>query len=198
MSLQPENRGAGVAETEAAEFPAQEREILLKLAHESIESALENREIALEPPSPHLAENRGVFTTIYLHDRLRGCVGYVFPTTSLYRAVAETARAAAFEDTRFWPVTREEAPELVVSLSVLSRTRNIRPEDVQVGKHGLLISQHGQRGLLLPQVAVEHQWDPVKFLEETCRKAGLPLDAWQHGAIIEAFTAEIFGEHGVS
>ena len=176
------------------EFTQEERAILLKLAHASIEAALDKRELSLDPPSPHLAQPRGAFTTLYFRGQLHGCVGFVLPTASLYRTVAETARAAAFEDTRFLPVTREEAPELEVSLSILSPLRPLRAEDVEIGRHGLLISQHGRRGLLLPQVPVEHAWDRVTFLAETCRKAGLPLDAWQHGATIEGFTAEVFGD----
>jgi len=91
-------------------------------------------------------------------------------------------------------VTREEAPQLEVSLNILSPLRPIAAEDIEIGKHGLLISQHGYRGLLLPQVPVEHGWDRVTFLEQTCRKAGLPTDARHRGATIEAFTAEVFGE----
>jgi AmmeMemoRadiSam system protein A len=170
----------------------------LKLAHDSIRSFLERSEISLEPPTPHLAELRGAFTSLYLQGELRGCVGYVLATCPVYRAVAETARAAAFEDTRFYPVTPEEEPDLHVELSILSPPHTISAEDVEVGRHGLLISLHGSRGLLLPQVPVEHNWDRKTFLEQTCRKAGLPLDAWQKGATIEAFTAEVFGElHGV-
>jgi AmmeMemoRadiSam system protein A len=176
------------------EFTPEERGVLLQLAHASIEAAFEKLEIPLDAPSQHLAELRGAFTTIYLRGQLHGCVGFVFPVASLYRTVAETARAAAFEDARFTPVTREEAPELEVSLSILSRPEPIRGEEVEIGRHGLLISQHGRRGLLLPQVAVEHGWDRTMFLEQTCRKAGLPPDAWQHGATIEAFTAEVFGD----
>ena len=127
-------------------------------------------------------------------EKLRGCVGYVLPTCPVYRAVAETARAAAFEDNRFPPVTREEAPHLEIELSILSPPQPILPEEIEIGRHGLLISWHGRRGLLLPQVPVEHAWDRATFLEQTCRKAGLPPDAWQKGASIEAFTAEVFGE----
>jgi|HubBroStandDraft_5_1064220.scaffolds.fasta_scaffold02099_6 AmmeMemoRadiSam system protein A len=177
-----------------SEFTQEERRILLKLAHTSIEAALEKRGISLGPPSPHLAQPRGAFTTLYFRGQLHGCVGFVLPTASLYRTVAETARAAAFEDTRFLPVTREEAPHLQVSLSILSPLRPLGAEDVEIGRHGLLMSHHGRRGLLLPQVPVEHGWDRLTFLAETCRKAGLPLDAWQHGATIEAFTAEVFGD----
>jgi AmmeMemoRadiSam system protein A len=202
MSPQPENLAAaldaGFSSGGAGqnEFVPEERALLLKLAHESILSALEHREISLTPPSPHLSEPRGAFTTIYLQGLLRGCVGYVFPVASLYCAVAETARAAAFEDTRFSPVTIEEAPALEVSLSILSPLKAIGPEEVEIGLHGLVVSHSGRRGLLLPQVPVDHQWDRVTFIEQTCRKAGLPLDAWQNGATIEAFTAEVFGDRG--
>jgi len=166
--------------------------LLLRLAHESISSAFERRAISLESPTPHFAERRGAFSSLYLRGELRGCVGYVLPNCSLYRAVAETARAAAFDDNRFSPVTAEEAPYLEIELSILSRPQPITAEEVEVGRHGLLISLHGRRGLLLPQVPVEHAWDRITFLEQTCRKAGLPLDAWRSGAIIEGFTAEVF------
>jgi AmmeMemoRadiSam system protein A len=196
MSPQPEHMAAPAALAGARqnEFTPEERAVLLRLAHESILSALERREISLSPPSPHLDEPRGAFTTIYFHGNLRGCVGYVFPVASLYRTVAETARAAAFEDTRFSPVSPQEAPELGVSLSILSPLRVITPEEVEIGRHGLVVSHGGRRGLLLPQVPVEHQWDRATFMEQTCRKAGLPLDAWRQGATLEAFTAEVFGD----
>jgi len=176
------------------EFSPDERALLLRLAHESVLSALKGREMPLAPPTPHLAEPRGVFTSLHLHGELRGCVGYVLPAGPLYTAVVETARAAAFEDTRFYPVTLEEAPALEVELSVLSVPQPISAEAVEVGRHGLLIGMHGRRGLLLPQVPVEHKWDRITFLQQTCRKAGLPMDAWQKGAAIESFTAEVFGD----
>ncbi len=109
MLPQPEEHAASSPATHD-EFTREERVTLLNLAHESILSALEHREISLDPPSPRFSEPRGAFTTIYLQGQLRGCVGYVLPVISLYRAVAETARAAAFEDTRFAPVTLAEAP----------------------------------------------------------------------------------------
>lgn len=168
--------------------------MLLRLAHDSIVSALEGRDIPLDPPTPHLAEPRGAFTSLYLHGDLRGCVGYVLPVSPVYRAVAETARAAAFEDTRFHPVTLLEASHLEIELSILSPPQPISADAVEIGRHGLLISMAGRRGLLLPQVPTEHNWDRTTFLEQTCRKAGLPLDTWQKGATIEAFTAEVFGD----
>lgn len=187
----------GPHSAEQNQFSGKERTLLLRLAHEAVLSVLEHREISLTPPTPHLAEPRGAFTTIYVRGELRGCVGYVLPVTSLYRTVAETARSAAFEDSRFWPVTLEEVPGLEVSLSILSPLRPIQAEEVEIGRHGLLVSRGGYRGLLLPQVPVEHGWDRVTFLEQTCRKAGLPSNAWQTGATLEAFTAEIFGDRDV-
>jgi AmmeMemoRadiSam system protein A len=197
MSPQPEDScvpGHYCSPTEAAEFSPDEHALLLQLAHDSIFASLENRSIPLDSPSPHLAESRGVFTTLYLNNALRGCVGYVFPISSVYRAVAETAVAAAFQDGRFPPVSAEEAPYLKISLSILSPLKPVRPEEIEIGLHGLLVSQSGQRGLLLPQVPIEHRWDRITFLEQTCRKAGLPPDAWLNGALVEAFTAEVFGE----
>ncbi len=191
----------------AAEFSLVQRRILLRIAHEAILSVLERRPFPEPSPLPAaLSDPRGVFTTLYLRGdqhadltgdlgrQLRGCVGYAVPIAPLYRAVAETARAAAFEDSRFLPVTKEEALKLEVSLSVLSRLFPIHPEAVEVGRHGLVISLGVRRGLLLPQVAVEHGWDRETFLEQTSRKAGLPLDAWRKSATVEAFTAEVFAD----
>ena len=176
------------------EFSSEERGQLLRLAHQAISATLEQRALSLAPPSPHLAQPRGAFTTLYYRGELRGCVGHVLPVTSLYRTVAESARGAAFDDSRFPPVTRDQAPELRVSLSVLSPLQPVQPEQVEIGRHGLLISLGYSRGLLLPQVPLEHGWDRIAFLEQTCRKAGLPPNAWQTGAKLEAFTAEVFAD----
>ena len=168
--------------------------MLLGLVHEAILSKLEEREVQLGAWSGHLSELRGAFTTLYLHGKLRGCVGYPIAILPLYRTVIETAQAAAFDDPRFRPVGLHEARDLKVSLSVMSPLKAILPEEVEVGRHGLVVSFDGHRGLLLPQVATEHGWDRVTFLEQTCRKAGLPANAWREGAVIEAFTAEVFGD----
>jgi len=177
------------------EFSSEQRLHLLRLAHEAILAKIDGCSLgAPAPNSEWLAEHRGVFATLYLRGQLRGCVGYAMPIAPLFRAVTETACAAAFSDTRFVPVTSEEAHALEISLSILSPLALIRPEDVVVGRHGLLVSEGARRGLLLPQVPVENEWDRETFLQQTCRKAGLPLDAWRTGATIEAFTAEVFGD----
>jgi uncharacterized protein len=178
----------------AGEYSPEERQVLLRLAHEAIKASLHAREVDLTPPTDHLAQLRGAFTTLHLHGRLRGCVGYVIAAYTLWRTIAETATAAAFRDARFSPVTAGEAKQLQIEISVLSPPVLIAPEDVIVGEHGLLISDGARRGLLLPQVPVELAWDRELFLEQTCLKAGLPPDAWKRGAHIEAFTAEVFAE----
>jgi len=195
MSPQPENSSAAET-TEPPPLSPEERAELLRLAHEAIAVALSGGHLELNPASPRLLEPRGAFTTLHLDGHLRGCVGYVYPVKPLVRTVAETAAAAAFNDTRFAPVTPEEAARLKVEISVLSPILPIDPEDIQIGRHGLVVTLGSRRGLLLPQVATEFGWDAPAFLAETCHKAGLPLDAWERGAVIEAFTAEAFHEDG--
>jgi AmmeMemoRadiSam system protein A len=183
------------------EYSPEERELLLRLAHAAIVSAIEGHELDLSAVPAHLLEHlsepRGAFTTLYAHGTLRGCVGYPTALLPLSRTVIETARAAAFDDPRFVPVTLSEVPNILISISVLSPLRTAKAEEIEVGRDGLLITDGARRGLLLPQVPVEHRWDRIMFLEQTCRKAGLPLDAWRSSqAKIEAFTAEVFADAG--
>lgn len=193
---QPPETSAGVATHElATPFDFAQRRALFAIAREAISAQLEGRRLKLNAPSqPRLAEPRGVFVTLHLGGELRGCVGFVVAILPLYRTVAEAAVGAAFHDFRFPPLTTPEFRELTLELSVLSPVERIRPEQVVVGRHGLLVSQGSRRGLLLPQVAEEHGWDAPTFLARTCMKAGLPPDAWLNGAAVEAFTAEIFSE----
>ena len=178
----------------SAEYSAQERRLLLRLAHESIRARLHGHSFDPPEPSAHLAEQRGAFTTLHRGGKLRGCIGYIVAANPLYLTVIETAAAAAFDDPRFMPVQEAEVPHLQIEISVLSPLAQIAPDGIEIGRHGLMISHQGHRGLLLPQVPIEWGWDRERFLAETCRKAGLPSDAWRRGATIEAFTAEIFSE----
>lgn len=132
--------------------------------------------------------------TLHKNRELRGCIGMIVAVSALDETVRAMARAAALEDPRFRPVTEAELESLQLEISVLSPMVEIAAEDVIAGRHGLMVSYGGRRGLLLPQVAVEQRWDRETFLSQTCRKAGLPLDQWKKGAKIEAFTAEVFGE----
>jgi AmmeMemoRadiSam system protein A len=194
MSPPPSDTADGSQALQPAEYSFQERSLLLQLAHRAIEARLAGLEVSVTPPTHHLDQKRGAFTTLHLDGILRGCVGYVYPVHSLYRTIAETAVAAAFHDIRFSPVTEEEVPRLKIEISVLSPLRPILPEEIELGRHGLVITCGVRRGLLLPQVPLEHGWDRVTFLEQTCAKSGSSPDAWRRGATIEAFTAEIFGE----
>lgn len=187
----------------AGEYSREERALLVRLVHQTIDAALRGEAAlggqpgAAGPPpalSPHLSELRGAFVTLHLAGELRGCVGFVQPTRGLYHTILEAALNAAFHDPRFLPVSAEEAPGLEVEISVLSPLQPIAPEQVVVGRHGLVVSRGLSRGLLLPQVAVENGWDAPTFLEQTCLKAGLPADAWKRGATLQAFSAEVFGE----
>ena len=194
MSPQSETKSDIITSVITPVYSQEERQILLQLAHRSIEAALAGRKFDLTPPSAHLNEMRGAFTTLHLGGKLRGCIGYVIPVHSLYQTVAETARSAAFDDPRFPSVTDEEAAQLSIEISVLSPLRPIRPEEVVTGVHGLIVTKGGRRGLLLPQVPVEWHWDRETFLSQTCLKAGLPPDAWMQDVDLQAFTAEVFGE----
>jgi len=178
----------------AAEYSAEERSLLLDWARRSIHARFVGERLNLSAPAPHLAEKRGAFTTLHKNDELRGCIGFVEAMEPLWRAIFETARAAAFQDPRFEPLTEAELAEIKIEISVMSPLFPIAPGEVTPGVHGLLISRGRLRGLLLPQVAVEYGWDRDTFLAQTCRKAGLQMDAWREGATIEAFTAEVFGE----
>src|SRR5438876_2390450 len=144
-------------------------------------------------PSLALSGPRGAFLTLHKGMRLRGCVGYIEPIRPLYKTVEDCAIAAALRDPRFGPVQADELVELRLEISVLSTLMDVRPEQIEVGQHGLLISEGSWRGLLLPQVAVEWKWNREQFLEAACRKAGLNSEAWRHGARLQAFTAQIFG-----
>jgi AmmeMemoRadiSam system protein A len=143
-----------------------------------------------------LNQELGVFVSLHKDDELRGCIGYVTGIMPLQNAVHEMARAAAFEDPRFPPVTQEEVDRLDIEISVLTPLTNVDSiSEIEIGVHGLVIEKSFYKGLLLPQVAVEYQWDQKAFLEHTCIKAGLAKDAWKEKeTIIKKFSAEIFSE----
>jgi AmmeMemoRadiSam system protein A len=137
----------------------------------------------------------GAFVTLRARGELRGCVGHIESDEPLARVVARCAVAAGNADPRFPAVTWTELSEVVIELSILGTFEEAAgPHDIEVGRHGLLVEWGRQRGLLLPQVAVEWSWDAQRFVAETCRKAGLALDAWTRGARVWRFEAEVFDE----
>lgn len=177
---------------------AAQRERLLQVARQSVRAAVGNGPRPdLHTTDPDLRRVQGAFVTLHSADGdLRGCIGHIEGHLPLIETVAEMARAAALEDPRFPPVTAREEPTLQLEISVMSPLRVITDvNEIEVGRHGLVMTRGLRRGLLLPQVATEWGWDREEFLRHTCRKAGLPPDAWQDpDTTIEVFEAEVFGE----
>jgi AmmeMemoRadiSam system protein A len=169
-----------------------DREALLAIAWGAIEAqVIGRRRPAL--PEPALSAS-GVFVTIHVDGELRGCLGTLDPREPVARAVSRLAADVTCMDTRFAPVREPEMARLDVQVSVLStRHRVSDPSAIEVGRDGLVVELGYRRGLLLPQVAVEHGWDAHTFLAHACVKAGLPPDAWTAGAAVYRFEAEVFG-----
>ena len=177
-------------------LPEAERRALLDLARRALtESALHGKTVGVPPLAGLLAQPAGVFVTLHHAGRLRGCLGQVEASLPVAEAVAQMAIAVSRQDPRFAPITADELSGLEIEISVLSPMEPIAPEQVEVGRHGLLVRRGAFRGLLLPQVPGQYHWTREKFLDETCVKAGLPHDAWKDPETrIEAFTAEVFSE----
>ncbi|MFW6139994.1 MAG: AmmeMemoRadiSam system protein B [Acidobacteriota bacterium] len=171
-----------------------EKRDLLNIARSAIQSyAIERKVIFPEPQSLKLYSKRGAFVTLKRNGRLRGCMGFVETISPLYTIVAQAAVYAAFRDTRFKTLSKSELEGLEIEISVLTRPQKIQDiSDIEVGRHGLIISKDTKEGLLLPQVAAENNWSKKKFLEQTCVKAGLPKDSWKKGADVYIFEAKVF------
>jgi AmmeMemoRadiSam system protein A len=172
------------------------RQALLRTAREAIAAAVHGR--AYDPPQlPEDAQvPAGAFVTVHQGGQLRGCIGQIEARQPLAAAVVQCAISAATRDPRFPPMSPgelEAGTELEISV-LTPMERVTAPEQIEVGRDGLLVQQGYRSGLLLPQVATEWGWDRDTFLAHTCRKAGLPQDAWKHGAEIFKFQAEIFSE----
>jgi len=173
----------------------EQRRALLHIAREAVEAAAKSMPYAPTSGDPVLQRPGAAFVTLRKRGDLRGCIGSLEAREPLLQNVANMARAAAREDFRFGPVHLTEVRDLTIDISILSPPRRVEDvAEIEVGVHGLIVEQGGQRGLLLPQVPVEWGWDRDEFLDQTCAKAGLPPDAWRRDADIYAFTAEVFGE----
>src|SRR5260370_13244811 len=157
-----------------------ERQDLLNLARQAVIEAVSRGEILSKIPSGGIfSQRRGVFVTLHVGKRLRGCIGVVEPSEPLGEGVVRCAAGAALQAPRFPAVRREELDALRIEISLLFAPLPIRVEEIEIGSHGLLISRGDRRGLLLPRVAVDHHFSAEQFLAETCRKALLPADAWR-------------------
>jgi AmmeMemoRadiSam system protein A len=177
-----------------------EQRAVLELARKAIVEAVSRRKLPKEVPREGIfSECCGIFVTLHVRGRLQGCIGMAEPSESLGEAVVRCAASAALEDPRFAPLKETQLADLAVEVSLLSPLEPISPEAIEIGRHGLLIVNHAQRGLLLPQVALEHQLTREQFLEETCRKAGLPREAWKSEETrIFGFTCKVFSESSFS
>jgi AmmeMemoRadiSam system protein B/AmmeMemoRadiSam system protein A len=173
----------------------EEKRLLHHIARRAIEDIARGKPVPdFTVESRALMEKKGAFVTLKKHGQLRGCIGCIKDIKPLYKIVVEMAAAAAFNDPRFNPVTEAEFSDLEIEISVLTPPRRIKDvEEIEVGKHGLLMKKGVYSGLLLPQVATEYGWDRKTFLERTCLKAGLPKDAWKDkDTVIYIFSAEVF------
>jgi AmmeMemoRadiSam system protein B/AmmeMemoRadiSam system protein A len=175
----------------------EEKSILLDIAGTTIESKARDRKLPeFDISSDILKENRGAFVSLHKHGRLRGCIGNIRGSRPLHITIQEMASAAAFNDPRFGPVTKDEINDLDIEISVLTPLVKIDDvKEIEVGKHGIYIEKGYHSGLLLPQVATEYGWDRTTFLEQTCNKAGLTKNAWKDkDAGIYIFSADIFSK----
>ena len=172
-----------------------DRQLLLQIARDAIRAHVMGVVVGELPASDALEQPGGVFVSIHRHGQLRGCIGHLDRDQALRCVIRSCAVAACSADPRFPPVTADELVTLEIEVSLLGPFEPVSAvDDIEVGRHGLLVERHWQRGLLLPQVATEWQWDRETFLAQTCHKAGLPRDAWKQGAKVWRFEAEVFGE----
>ncbi len=173
-----------------------ERQDLLHLARQAITEAVSRGQILADIPSSGIfSQRRGVFVTLHVGKRLRGCIGVVEPEEPLGDSVVRCAASAALQDPRFPAVRPDELSALQTEISLLSPLLPIRLDEIEIGRHGLLILRARQRGILLPQVAVQYHLSAEQFLAETCRKARLPPDAWRKAdANVFGFTCEVFSD----
>src|SRR5262245_60160077 len=170
--------------------------LLLQIVRAAVRAYLSGQSPRLPEIVPQmLTEPRGIFVSIHKEDALRGCIGNVYPASPLYRSAAECAIAAAVRYPRFMPMMADELPGVHFEVSVLSPMQRVHDiHQIEIGTHGLSISKKNARGLLLPQVAATYGWDRERFLQETCKKAGLGPDDWKGEATVQCFTALVFGE----
>lgn len=172
-----------------------DRQTLLALARQSIVAQVNGMsQPVLAQPTAALQVTAGCFVTIKQQGQLRGCIGSFVAQRPLWQTVQEMAISAATRDPRFQPMRPSELKSFSIEISVLSPLQPIQSiEDIQVGTHGIYLIKGHAHGVLLPQVAVEYGWDRETFLRNTCRKAGLPDNAWQQDCALYIFSAEVFG-----
>lgn len=184
----------------AGEYSKEEKIELLRIARNTIRNYLEHKkeDSAKEVDNEKYLQKRGVFVTLHIEGNLRGCIGYPLPNERLINAVMDKAISAAFQDPRFPPLSKNELDSIDLEISVLTVPREIKElSEIQVGRDGIIISKGFFKGLFLPQVPVEQNWNLEQYISHGCLKAGLSADEWKKkksGIEIQTFQAEVFGE----
>jgi len=179
------------------ELNTHEQQTLLAIARQAIVHGVQTGQEYIEPREEKVLNQRnGCFVTIKQDGELRGCIGNFQSELPLFKEVAQMAQASATKDPRFYPLKENDLDNFTLEISVLSPLQKVEDiEEIEVGKHGIYIEKSFYRGVLLPQVALEHNWDRLTFLQQTCLKAGLPTEAWKaDDADIYVFSAQVFGE----
>src|SRR5262249_26039372 len=173
-----------------------DRALMLRLARDAIAAHVEARPAPPVPNALVFAAPGGAFVSLHARGALRGCIGHIEPDEPLGEVIPRCAIAACSDDPRFPPISSAELSDLRIELSLLGPLEPIAgPREIEIGRHGLVVERGWRRGLLLPQVATEWNWDAEAFLAHTCHKAGLPKSAWREGGVkLWRFEAEIFGE----
>jgi len=173
-----------------------QQQFLLRLARQTIEHYLKSGKAPqVKIEDEYLKGKRGAFVTLKVNDQLRGCIGYPLPYKPLYETIIDVAISAATQDYRFPPLTHDELKETKIEISVLSLPQSIKDiKEIEVGRHGIIISKGLNKGLLLPQVPLEYGWDLETYLRHGCLKAGLDEEEWKKGIQIEVFEAQVFSE----
>lgn len=180
------------------DLSSEEKKILLDTARNSIKNLF--TKIELSKPdydkNPVLKSKAGAFVTLTVNTRLRGCIGYITSDNPLFETVKDAAVQAAIGDPRFAPLSNDEFANVDIEVSVLSEPFKMNSYDeIILGKHGLILDDLGRRGLLLPQVPVEHNMDKEQYLCAICEKAGIPAFSWKEKTLnIDMFTANVFSE----
>jgi AmmeMemoRadiSam system protein A len=172
------------------------RTTLLSIARNAIHAAVSGTAAPALPDAAILSEERGLFVTLMHGGRLRGCIGRIHADVPLSSLLPLMAVASATEDPRFPAVSAGELASLHIEISLLTPLAPfVDPASIEIGRHGLMVYARGRRGVLLPQVATEYGWGAEEFLAQTCRKAGLPADAWKEpGVAVQTFESEIIAE----
>jgi uncharacterized protein len=175
-----------------------DRRRLLDLARRAVIARVQRQPMPTIPPDLQIPAS-GVFVTIHHRNELRGCLGTLDPRDRVANAVVRLGADVTHRDLRFDAVRPEELNDISIDVSVLTEPTPVHdPTEIVVGRDGLIVEQGRHRGLLLPQVAPEHGFDRETFLAQTCLKAGLAPDAWQHGAEVYRFEAEVFSEEDLA